>query len=150
MKKHLAIIILAVTCLLFGSCNREKPAARDYAAESAAALQTYTEALKTVAETLPDAAVSSGGNTSLSSAGWEQALDDYEEFVDEYVAFMREYSANPGDMAMLGKYASMMTQAQTAMDSMSNTEAELSGADLAKFSERYLKLAAKMATAIQY
>jgi hypothetical protein len=160
MKKHTTITLLAMAgALILAACGDKTPAQSSGGSNAAAeaqraadtAAQTYTEALKTVAETAQDViAIPSGdSDTALSAPGWEQALDDYEQFVDEYAVFMKQYAANPGDMAMLGKYASMMTQAQTAMESMSQVEADLSGADLAKFSERYLKITAKLTAAIQ-
>jgi predicted small secreted protein len=146
--------LFLAAALVLAACNGKSGggnAAADAQRAADTAAQTYTEALKTMAETVQDAAaVSSGGsNTALSAADWEQALDDYEQFVDKYAAFMKQYTANPGDMALLGEYASMVEQAQTAMESISKVEAGLSGADLAKFSERYIKIAAKLMAAVQ-
>jgi hypothetical protein len=84
--------------------------------------------------------------SSSTSVNWSKALDEYEKFVDEYVEFMKKYKANPTDMTLLTKSASMMESAQKAADAVQKVEDDLSGDDLAKFTERYAKLAAKMAS----
>jgi hypothetical protein len=151
VKPEMLALALTFAVAMIACSGKTQPQSGGGNAAADTAAQVYTEALKTAAKAVQDAAaVSSGGsNTALSAADWEQALDDYEQFVDEYTDFMRQYAANPGDMAMLGEYASMLEQAQTAMDSMSRVEAGLSGADLTKFSERYMKIAAKMMDAVQ-
>jgi hypothetical protein len=97
------------------------------------------------------AAPTSGAAAKSGAAGWEKARNDYEAFVDKYVAFMKEFTANPGDPAMLGKYASMAEQAEKASDSISKLEDEVSGDDLEKFkfTQRYIKIAEKMTAALQ-
>jgi hypothetical protein len=83
------------------------------------------------------------------AASWEKALNEYEAFVDEYVVFMKKFSANPGDAALLGEYTSMLERAEKAADSIAEVEDNLSGADLEKFTNRYMKISEKITTALQ-
>ena len=61
---------------------------------------------------------------AFANANWETALNDYEKFVDEYVVFMQK--------------------AQSLGESMTNLQSELTEEDLAQFTDRYVKITAKL------
>jgi chemotaxis protein histidine kinase CheA len=87
--------------------------------------------------------------SAASTVDWEKALDNYEKVVDELVIFMKQFKDNPTDISLVTKSVSMMEKAQKAAESMEELSNKLSDADLAKFTERYTKLAAKMTAALQ-
>ena len=62
---------------------------------------------------------------------------------------MKKFKDNPTDISLVTKSASIMEKAQKAAESMEELGDKLSDADLAKFTERYEKLAEKMTAALQ-
>ena len=78
-------------------------------------------------------------------------MDSYEAFFDEYIAFMKAMSDDPSNMAMLLKYASMMTQyAETTEKLDAIDESKLSPADDAYYIEVMARIEVKLLQAAQY
>lgn len=53
--------------------------------------------------------VSDGASGDIS-ADFKEAMDSYEEFMNEYVEFMKKYKANPSDLSLIAKYATIMNK----------------------------------------
>ena len=131
----LLALLLAAGMVLAG-CG--KKASRDESSFSSAA------------DTAPEeTSLSASSASTASTVDWEKALNDYEKIVDECVTFMKKFKDNPTDISLVTKSASIMEKAQKAAESMEELGDKLSDADLAKFTERYEKLAEKMSAALQ-
>lgn len=153
MKKYsLLILLISAVFLFFSSCEKKQTTAEKYADTVKSVSSDLTE-LTDVANTVADLASSLGSvnnspapSSSTASTEWKKAMDDYEKFVDNYVSFMKKYNANPTDLSLLTEYASMAEKAETASDSISKVQSDLSGSDLAEFTTRYTKITAKLAS----
>jgi hypothetical protein len=155
--KNLYLFGLVLLLLLsVNSCGKKQTVTKEYAESVKTISDAYADAIKQtselsgIANDLSDAAAldSSAVSSSSSNADWKKALDDYEQFVDEYVDLMKEYKANPVDLSLAAKYTSMLEKSMTAADSISEMQSDVSGSDLAEFTQRYARIAAKMANAL--
>jgi uncharacterized protein YktB (UPF0637 family) len=176
MKKHfLPVLLIAAVFVLFASCEKKQTTAEKYAESVKTASnayadvieqtsEVYSDAVKSVSSDLTNAAntvltdtantvaglASTLGSATSSTANteWKKAMDEYEKFVNDYVRFMKKYKANPTDMSLLTQYTSMTQKVTTFADSITKIQGNLSGSDLAAFTTRYTKIAAKLASAL--
>jgi hypothetical protein len=79
-----------------------------------------------------------------ASANWETALNDYEKFVDEYVILLKKVAENPADTTLVTESMAMAQKAQSLGETITKLQSEITGEDLAQFTDRYTKIVAKL------
>lgn len=85
-------------------------------------------------------------NTGELRADFKEAMDSYEKFMDSYVAFMKKYNANPTDLSLIAKYASMLNEYNEMVEKMEAWKSEdLSDAELAYYFEVQTRVNQKLA-----
>ena len=85
-------------------------------------------------------------NTGELRADFKEAMDSYEKFMDSYVAFMKKYNANPTDLSLIAKYASMLNEYNEMVEKMEAWKSEdLSDAELAYYIEVQTRVNQKLA-----
>jgi len=102
------------------------------------------------------AAAKAGGNETEpatpaagnNATGWREFLASYEEWVDDYNAFMTKYVNNPADLTLLADYANMIAKTAEWSEDAGEWEEDLSGAELAEFTQEYLRIMGKMMAGI--
>jgi hypothetical protein len=85
-------------------------------------------------------------NTETSSSDesgtdCDKFIKDYEDFINSYIAVIKKYKANPTDASILTEYTEMAEKAATM-------ETDASNCTDAKYTEKLLKLNAKLTNAL--
>ncbi|MDD3124388.1 MAG: hypothetical protein PHV24_00945 [Candidatus Kapabacteria bacterium] len=73
-----------------------------------------------------------------SGRNWDQVLSDYESYTDKYIRLLKK--AASGDLSAATEYASMLEEAQSLQESLSDAEGELTSAQLKRFAQIQNKL----------
>lgn len=81
------------------------------------------------------------GVSVLAGDSWDDLLDEFEDYVNRYIKLLQK--AKAGDMSALSEYAALADKAQKLANKLDKAKGEMSSAQL----QRYLKIAAKMASA---
>ncbi len=133
MKKMIALILLLTLSTALVACeNFEKEPASSSnnlndiysmlnSAEKSTNSLTSTNS-STTSET--DKINTSATVTDEIRPEFRKAMDDLESFYDDYCEFMKQYQANPTDMTLLSKYASMAAKLIEMNEEMENWEGE--------------------------
>ena len=93
-------------------------------------------------------AVGTGAADDEIRPEFKAAMDSYEAFCDEYCDFMKKYAENPTDLALLAKYADMMTKySEMNKNFEAWDESEMSEAELKYYLEVLSRVTQKLADA---
>ena len=162
------VVIIVVAFSLFGKRGKKTaPQVTSRQAETVATAAPITTPRATVKPTAtPKSAVTAPPATPKPTAApapeapaaptgvspeFKATMDSYEAFFDEYIDFMKAMSDDPSNMAMLLKYASMMTQYAETMEKLEAIdESKLSPSDDAYYIEVMARIEVKLLQASQY
>ena len=148
MKKVLAIVLSVVLLLSLCACrsNDTPIEVENVYTDDPSVENTENNSSASSEETEP----ADSDVEETSSTDWESFLDEYEAWVDDYIEIVKKYKNNPTDMSILSDYSAMMTEMadwSTKADGVASELEDASPSELAKYSARLAKIAAKLAEA---
>ena len=121
MKKNLLLLLVACTlmslCLIFVSCDIDKPATSDST--------TQSESNKTDAENESESNKTDVENEIKDPGigGWRNFIVEYEALVDEYLIVKKKVEENPSDYKALAEQLTLIEKLGTMTDRMNEISA---------------------------